>query len=318
MKLNKVFGLIGFLSIGALVTGCLKEADNFEKNLRDNTPPKMVELQRIDNQALGSADADNIAAVSVNSLPDEEEVVVGQVRIASTEIPTKAVTVKLALNNTLLPATYLPLPANAYSFVTPLDAIATTPGSRFAEIRIRLKKSLLDLSKNYALAFELADAGTGYMVNPRGEAMLVSVAVKNKYDGIYRISGTMQDLQITTNTGHYPLEWELRTIGPNSVAAYDIEEHDQVHLFMSATGLSGYSSFGINITFDPATDKVIEMVNSYGQPSSNGRSGALNPAGINSWDPATADIRISYYMLQPGTTIRTKFDETWEYIGPRE
>lgn len=318
MKLNNYINLVGSLAMGIALTGCLKEAETFEKNLRDNTPSKMVEFQRIDNQELGSSEADNVAAVAVNSLPDEEEVVVGQVRIASTETPSKPVTVKLVLNNALLPAGYVPLPANAYSFVTPLDAISTTPGSRLAEIRIRLKKSAMDLSQNYALAFEFADAGTGYMVNPWGEAMMVAIAVKNKYDGIYRVTGTMEDLQVPENTGYYPLEWELRTIGPNSVAVYDVDEHAQVHLIMTPNGLSGYGSFGLNLTFDDATNAITSVVNSYGQPSGNGRSAVLNPAGINSWDPATGNIRISYYMLQPGTTIRVRFEETLEYVGPRE
>lgn len=316
MKRNNYINLLGALALTCSLTGCLKEAETFEKNLRDNTPPKMVEFQRIDNQALGSAEADNMAAVSVPAKPEEADVLVGRVRIASPEIPSGAVTVKLKLNNALLPANYQPLPANAYTFTTALDAVTTTAGTRFADIRIRLKKNLLDLSKNYALAFEFADPGKGYVVNTKGEAMLVGIAVRNKYDGIYRITGAMVDRTNAANRGQYPLTWELHTTGSNSVAVYDSESHDQRHWFLGASGRSYYGQFGLNVTFDNTANTVTQVVNSYGQGTNN-RHGALDAAGINTWDPATGNIRISYHMIE-GTNIRCEFTETWEFVRLRD
>jgi hypothetical protein len=49
---------------------------------------------------------------------------------------------------------------------------------------------------------------------------------------------------------------------------------------------------------------------------------AIDPSGVNKWDPVTKDIQFKYWMKQPSLVpappnIRTYFDEYWAYQGPR-
>ena len=147
--------------------------------------------------------------------------------------------------------------------------------------------------------------------------MVVEVGIKNKWDGIYTVTGTLVDLTTTTITGSYPMSWDLRTSGANTLAVYDKTFGAQTHPIASAGAISQYSTFGLNITVDPVTNKITGVVNPFGQPAANGRSAALDPSGVNAYDPATKTFRIKYYMLQPGTTIRTTFDETWTFSAAR-
>jgi len=210
------------------------------------------------------------------------------------------------------------LPANHYSLLADIGNITFQPGEFSKEVRIRFDKTNLDLSKQYALGIKLTDAGTGAVIGKANDEAVWVIGVKNKYDGIYEISGSLVDLTNSNITGYYPLKWELRTTGASTVTVVDNELLGiPGHVISSSGSTSYYGSFGLVVTFDPATNKITSLVNYYGQPSSNGRSAALDPSGRNEYDPVTKKIYIKYFMLQPGTTVRTTFDEVWSYTGPR-
>ncbi|MDK9933227.1 hypothetical protein M1M82_27205, partial [Klebsiella pneumoniae] len=63
------------------------------------------------------------------------------------------------------------------------------------------------------------------------------------------------------------------------------------------------------------------VTNYYGQPAGNGRSGQLDPSGVNKMtfdaDGKPKEINVSYFMLQPGSTVRCKFTEKFVYKGAR-
>ena len=83
---------------------------------------------------------------------------------------------------------------------------------------------------------------------------------------------------------------------------------------------SYYGSFAPVFNFD-ADGNVTSVVNYYGQPSSNGRRAQLDPTGVNkmTFDAGgkPKELKVKYFMLQPGTTVRCKFSETFTYLGPR-
>lgn len=192
------------------------------------------------------------------------------------------------------------------------------PGEFFRQLKITVPNAtVLDPNKRYAFGFKIASVDNNGKISANENQLVVEVGLKNKWDGVYAVNGTMVDLTTSTLTGYYPLTWELRTTGANTLAVYDKSQGTQTHLILNNGGLSQYGSFGLNITIDPATNKITGIVNSYGQPSANGRSAALDPTGVNAYDPATKTISIKYFMLQPGSTVRTTFDETWVYTGIR-
>ena len=196
------------------------------------------------------------------------------------------------------------------------------PGEFVKYITIGFDPTSLDFSVRHAIGFKIVDGGGATISATKGQA-LVEIAVKNKYDGVYEATGTMVDLTAATLTGYYPITWELQTSGPNSVVVFDADViGGPFHAILSSGALSYYGSFGIEVTFDPATDKVASVVNVWGQPAGNTRSAQLDPSGINAWDPNTGNVDIKYFMLQPSVVptppnVRTTFDEHWEYKGPR-
>ncbi|HEY0731198.1 MAG TPA: DUF1735 domain-containing protein [Chitinophagaceae bacterium] len=191
------------------------------------------------------------------------------------------------------------------------------PGEFGKDFVINLNGSKWDLAHVYAMPFKIENSGGLAISSEMGESF-AQISIKNKYDGVYEVTGSMTDLAVATITGYYPLEWDLVTSGENQVTVVDnVYLGIPGHIISSGGSLSYYGSFGLVVNFDPVTNKITSITNYYGQPSGNGRSAVLDPTGENSYDPATKTIKIKYNMLQPGTTIRTTFDETWTFVRPR-
>lgn len=135
----------------------------------------------------------------------------------------------------------------------------------------------------------------------------------NKYDGNYTMTGTMIDYTNSALSGKYPANVALITQSANSVAMWDLDYvRGYGHRILSGTSDSWYGDFAPVFTFD-ANNNVTSVTNRYGQPAGNGRSGELDPSGVNKWDPATKTLKVKYWMNQPGNTHRTLFDETFTW-----
>jgi hypothetical protein len=229
----------------------------------------------------------------------------------------------VAAYNTAHNTKYVALPEDSYT----IDAGNPRSGDdwtlkfdagEFAKpVRIQLDATKLDLSKQYAFGFKLKDAA-GNAISNAYNNLIVEVGVKNKYDGIYEVTGTLVDLAVSTLGGYYPLSWDLRTSGSSSVKIYDRLTGTQTHLITSGGALSQYGTFGLDVTFDPASDAIASIKSPY-EPAANTRAAALDESGENRYDAATKTVKIKYFMLQPSviTPYRTSFDETWVYKGAR-
>jgi hypothetical protein len=219
---------------------------------------------------------------------------------------------------------YIALPATAFT-IDPSNpkagndyTLTFNPGEFYKQLKITVPDaSVLDPNRKYALGFTLGSVDNNGKISASENQVVVEVGLKNRWDGVYEVNGTMVDLTTATITGAYPLTWELRTTGANTLAVFDKSRGAQTHNILSGGALSQYGTFGLNMTIDPATNKITSVINPFGQPAANGRSAALDPTGVNAYDPATKTFRIKYFMLQPGTTIRTTFDETWVFSGVR-
>lgn len=228
----------------------------------------------------------------------------------------------IAAYNTAHNTSYVALPADSYT----IDAGNPKSGDdwtlkfdagEFAKpVRIQLDATKLDLSKQYAFGFKIKDAA-GNAISNAYNNLIVEVGVKNKYDGIYEVTGTLVDVAVPTITGYYPLNWDLRTAGSNKVKIFDRLTGTQTHLIQSGASLSQYGQFGLDVTFNATTDEVESITNPL--LGSLGRQAALDESGENRYDAATKTVKIKYFMLQPSvvTPYRTSFDETWVYKAAR-
>ncbi|WP_276482853.1 DUF1735 domain-containing protein [Paraflavitalea pollutisoli] len=172
MKLNRSLWLTGFAFSAMLYSSCLKKAGTYVDDLLYTSKSNLVELRQAEGQQL--PDPTDPVAIGYAPTPAEESLLIAYVRLASASLPTAPVTVKVKLNNSWLPAGYVPLPANAYSFVTPPGNMTIPAQSRFAAIRIVLKKQLLDPAVHYGLGLELEDAGAGNGISERSSFIMVS------------------------------------------------------------------------------------------------------------------------------------------------
>ncbi len=199
------------------------------------------------------------------------------------------------------------------------------------ELAIELNGDKWDISRKYAVAYKISDPGGFPVVNGQ-ESILTFISVKNKYDGVYLVSGTMSspvngDWSTASNDPAEDgtvIEYTLSTLTPTTCLAVD-ENNLGIPgtLFWTGTGFSYFGSFGLIIEFDPETDKVVNMINFYGQPAANTRSAALDPTGLNTYDPDTKTIEVKYFMLQPSAVpapphIHTMWDEEWKFVRDRE
>jgi hypothetical protein len=233
--------------------------------------------------------------------------------------------------------------AHKTSFIPLPTSLATTSPAPAADGKITLNfapgefaKSIIvtipdatkfDFSKQYALGYKLSlTTGDAILSKAVNTEVVVQVLVKNKYDGIYEVTANspMVDVLNATLTGYYPFIYVLETSGAHSVKCFDRDIWgDYMHPITSGTSVSGYGSFGLEVFFDPSGNgKIIDVKNPWGNPPANTRMPAIDPSGVNTWNPATKKILFKYFMKQPSLVpaapnVRVFFDETWTYKGPR-
>ncbi|TCD00031.1 DUF1735 domain-containing protein [Pedobacter frigidisoli] len=236
--------------------------------------------------------------------------------------------------------TFEELPSSFYAFTGDAGYVKTSNGYtvNFAagvfsqNFKLNIDGSKwIDLSKKYALAFRVTDWGGIKKTAATSDTIVVLLSIKNKWDGVYAVTGSMVDVLGPANShvnnglgADAPMQYELRTISPTKCAAYDNYVIGGVWCpFYTGTGLSYYGTFGLVFEFDPVTDKVVSVTNYYGTVA-NTRAGRLDPSGSkNSYDASTKTLTVKYNMLQPSLVpvapnVRVTWDEVWKYIASRE
>ncbi|MDB5131370.1 MAG: hypothetical protein JWR02_1119 [Mucilaginibacter sp.] len=258
----------------------------------------------------------------------------------------KAVTVSL----TALPSTYIDayntangtsytlMPTSIYTVTTTGGISVTSTGlalnyaaGDFAKnVVFNVDGSKVDLSKQYAVAYVITNHG-GFSKKVGYDTVFATVAIKNRWDGVYAATGTMTDV---TNAAYShintflatqsaaPMQYELRTTSATQCVLFDNYVVGGVATpFSTATSWSYYGSFGLVVNFDPVTNAITSVTNYYGQPAGNGRSARLDVTAPNVYDPASKTIDIGYQLvggsLVPVGAVRATWRETWKYIGSR-
>src|SRR5206468_3891369 len=120
-------------------------------------------------QTVKIANASDIVTIARDVNPTIDTIEVVDLRRApnnNTEL-NQPLTVKLVKNATLISdyntangTGFVELPANSYTVLGDINNITFQPGQDIIELRIRLDKSKLDLSQQYALGYSLSDGGS--------------------------------------------------------------------------------------------------------------------------------------------------------------
>lgn len=233
------------------------------------------------------------------------------------------ITVTLVVDNanvTKVNPTSLPLPTSSYT--VPSLTLVIPKGSNLSEaLKFNLLTTPLDATKVYGIGFTIsAVSPAGISLPSNLKNVLYYFTVKNKYDGVYNVTGTMVDFANAALTGYFPMNYHLITTGTSSVDGFDPDVWEDYFVpIKSGTATSGYGSFCPQFVFD-ASNKITSVTNYFGQPAGNGRSAELDPSGVNQWDPTTRTIRVKFWMNQPSVIAghRTAFDWTMTYKGARK
>jgi hypothetical protein len=201
--------------------------------------------------------------------------------------------------------------------------------------------TVLDPSTTYGLAFKITSVDADGKIG-EAKSCIMTIGAKNKYDGVYTITGSFLDVTNATFVGRYPLEYSLVTTGPSSVDVKMLVNGslDPAYLFTAGASGSFFGNWGLTMTFNPVTDQIADLHNYYGDPSkaatavgtpsagsgaplysaANTRRAVTDPSGVNAFS-ASKVVNIKYFMIQPssaaGAAPRCYFNETWTYKGPR-
>lgn len=202
------------------------------------------------------------------------------------------------------------------------------PGEFAKNFVINLNGAKWDLSKKFAMAFKVVDAG-GTLLSKDKPSIITKISIKNKYDGTYEVTGTMEDILNAglTHATEYlkskdkKLLLTLKTVSATKCAVYDPTLWNDyfVPITSGGTAYSGYGTFAPIFEFDLATDKVVGVTNYYGTPA-NTRGGRLDPDGkVNAYDASKKTLTIRYNMTQKSLVpaaphVRTTWDEVWKFV----
>lgn len=225
------------------------------------------------------------------------------------------VTVKLSTDNAPVSAAKLmPLPAASY---TALPLQHSVPANGKLPVQLTITKTNLTVDTTYGLYFKIQEVSAGTIVADAKE-LLVKITLRNRWDGRYRVTGTMTDV---TEPTYAFTEQEVLLITTGTNQAKAIAKKLGIEGLVIKIGIndSYYGSFGPVFNFSN-DNKISSMVNFYGQPApANGRSAELDPSGVNSWNSSNKSMSVKFWMNQPSvaTPHRSAFNTEWTYLGER-
>lgn len=312
--------LLLFFAFSFLLTGCLKDKD-YDNGLQGNVIDKNVKIAEI------AGPLDKFINVDLIGADTDTTVDIVRVRLASAAAADKDIQVTLALDPTIVDAfntehgTHYVVPASTLFTIPSLNVIIPK-GSREGNLQIRARPNML-FGSEYALGVKLASVSDpAILLSSNFDREVIGLTIRNKYDGVYTMAGSLQDHAVSTITTKSPTEVQLITTGTNSVYLRNSGTGNPGFLdlfpILSGGAESGYGSFTPEFIFD-ANNHITTVVNAYGQPAGNTRSAAIDPSGINTWDPATRTLKVKWFMYQPSVIagVRTYFDFSFTYEGSR-
>lgn len=313
----KKYTKLAFLFLAVGLTSCLKEDPALNPEDTNNVLEIYEPIPVPTLSPSGSVYSVYPASFAVS--PGENFEI--EVSYSGAEAAPQDITVTVALDEAALDE-YNAEQGSSYVFMDPSlytvnSWTVTIPkGQRIAKIPVVFKTNQFDLANTYGFPVKIVSASMGKISSNFG-TVIYAVVAKNKWDGVYEMSGSFVDLTTPAFAYWGDQEYHLETVNATQCLVYNATLGTYGYLFLNGTTSTYYGSFGLLVTFDPATDAITSVVNAYGQPSSNGRSAALDPSGANKYNESDRSVDIKYYLLQPGSTIRSQFDEHWTYLHER-
>jgi hypothetical protein len=179
-----------------------------------------------------------------------------------------------------------------------------------------------DFSLNYALAFKIVSvSGTGKLSEAVGKTIVCEILAKNKWDGVYTVTGSFVDYVSSAWVGYYPKTVELRTIGANACSKYDTELAGYGYLFDTdgAGTLSQFGAWTPAFTFDASNNVGVYNTTTDANTARN-RTAVLytGDGAINKYNAdKSMDVTYQLSQLNVSPVLRNLVTEHYVYKGPR-
>jgi len=330
--MKKIFIQSAFL-VGAMavLTSCLKDKgwENGEYGVDASNSAKVVSLPQ---------SQEGISVFSLNADPPTEDIDAVLVQLASSEPAKEDVNVTLVKDMSLVAAynnanftNYIEMPSNTYQILNPGGLTVTIPkGQHQAWLKVKVIKANFDFTQSYAIGFSIGASTGGNVISGNYKSMILAITVKNKYDGLWTMNGTLVDVTTATLTAYPNAPVAFVTAGPSKVTMYNLIPTNPAwynlpfHAILSGAALSVYGGWAPEFNFN-GTDNLVQVTNYYGNPNpANTRGSALDATGVNKYQVVggVKSIKAKYIMVQPSSvptppSYRTFFDMTFTYVGPR-
>lgn len=322
MKKIRNIGLV-LGSVATLLAGCLKDTP-----ITDYSDSSIKPVVLIPNGNFPATSEAAIVTFEVSSTPSEIKL---YARVSWSKPLGKAIDITFVKDASIINefndkwhTNYKELNADGYSIPTLKVTIPADGNEAYIPIKIFTDK--VSLTQANMLAFKISDA-SGETIASNFQKIVFPIGVKNKWDGVYNLKiqqtgwgayGIADGPTSYTypNSGGKVLG--LVTAGANSVSFYNYYRNGDNLLpgFDAAGGATAFGATTPRITFDPATDKIVSIVNTT-PDDGRGRVLLLNPAVTDSrYDPVTKKIYLSLILKQNGRPDMI-MNDTLTYTGRR-
>jgi Domain of unknown function (DUF1735) len=263
------------------------------------------------------ADAKTVHSISLDYASSIITFDVADLQFMVRSVVNKDVTVNIVSSpdivadyNTANGTNYTFVPFSLFGFES--TEIVLSPAERKKKVRLRIKPSDVATGQ-WAIGLAISNTSSGE-VSQTASKILVTISVKNKYDGAYHLKGFYTRTDNPALHGPFETDVEMVTTGPNSVAMFWPDLDDYYQPFNNGGSLTAFSNVAPEAFFN-ASDQVTSINNYTGDPVAGP---FMTPsAGANSrYVPgATPVIYLKYYY----NTIPTNriFADTLIYTGPR-
>ncbi|WP_342329875.1 DUF1735 domain-containing protein [Pedobacter sp. FW305-3-2-15-E-R2A2] len=288
------------LAIVTMLSSCLKD-DNVQQDF--TKLPPLVEIYDGTPNFDGAPNSISAAFVS-SAQPITYNVPINYAYSS----PSPGVTVTIAVDevelaryNNVKGTSRVLLPANSYSI--PNNKVTIPAGAQDVQLPIIFNSDKISISGSFALPLKITDA-SGTAISKNFASVVLLIAVKNQWDGIYSYSGSISR---NSATGPDPaLSGTFTNLKNVPLATTDANAVSLVPLWSTGVGAAGIDN--TYITIDPVTNLV--TVKSAGNASLKNTIGA-----VNKYDPATKTFTLAFdWGTAPNTRVTTL---TLKYVGPR-
>lgn len=301
MKNNsiKLLLLLGVVSL--TLTGCLKDSlydSGATQSVRSTGDQNYIEVH------LTTLDNTNIITYSYNATNNDTTVNFVPVHLTSANPATEDVNVTFqVVTDTTGNSVYAGLVTNGAAVATAKltimnanNTVTIPKGSNTGYIQVKFVPN--DFPGSWVIAFKLTGVSSSKYTISNLDEGYVQFGSKNKYDGIYQLTGTTLRAGDATRTGAIPTyQMSLITSGANAVTFGTLQDW--------ADG----SQVGIGspvLAIDPTTD-LVTITSSAGAYNNPGYTSKYNP-----------DKKAFYISFTWGAGVAARLaTDTLTYIGPR-